>query len=74
MTKYLTNNLDIKKWAILGLFFVYFRLFKQTLQFLQIYVKKCYDHLSYGARIWTHDLRTTSRLQLQLDQGSRPII
>ena len=31
--------LTIKKWAILGLFFVYFHLFKQTLQFLQqIYV------------------------------------
>ena len=30
----------LKKWSILGLFFVYFRLFKQTLQFLQqIYVK-----------------------------------
>ena len=29
------------KWAILSIFFVYFRLFKQTLQFLQqIYVKK----------------------------------
>ena len=31
--------LTIKKWAILGLFFVYFHLFKQTLLFLQqIYV------------------------------------
>ena len=30
-----------KKWAILGLFFVYFSLFKQTLLFLQQkYVKK----------------------------------
>ena len=26
---------NVKKWAILGLFFVYFRIFKQTLQFLQ---------------------------------------
>ena len=32
----------IKKWAIPGLFFVNFRLFIQTLQFLQqINVKKC---------------------------------
>ena len=31
-----------KKWANPGLFLVYFRLFKQTLEFLQqIYVKKC---------------------------------
>ena len=32
---------NVKKWAILGLFFVYFRIFKQTLKFLQqINVKK----------------------------------
>ena len=35
------NQFIFFKWAILGLFFVYFRLFKQRLQFLQqIYVKK----------------------------------
>ena len=39
------KDIFLKKWAILGLFFVYFRLFKPTLQFLkQIYVKKCYYH------------------------------
>ena len=47
--------------AIPGLFFVYFRLFKQTLQFLQqINVKNV--HPIYGARIRTHDLQYTSRL------------
>ena len=36
------NILFFKKWANPGLFFVYFHLFKQTLQFLQqINVKKC---------------------------------
>ena len=35
-------TLSFFKWAILGLFSMYFCLFKQTLQFLQqIYVKKC---------------------------------
>ena len=35
------------KWAIPGLFFIYLRLFKQTLQFLQqINVEKCYVHPS----------------------------
>ena len=49
------------KWAIPGLFFIYFCLFKQTLQFLQqIYVEKCYVHPVYGAGIRTHDLRNTS--------------
>ena len=43
------------KWPILGLFFVYFRLYKQILQFLQqIYVKKCYVHQVCGARSQTH--------------------
>ena len=39
--KYLTLiSFFLKKWAIHGLFFIYFRLFKQTLQFLQqIYVE-----------------------------------
>ena len=47
------------KWAILGLFFIYFRLFKQTLQFLQqINVKNV--HPVYGAgdsnpRLSEHD-------------------
>ena len=42
-----------KKWANPGLFFVYFRLFKQTIQFLQqINVKNV--HPVYIARIRTH--------------------
>ena len=37
----LTDKIYIFKWAIPGLFFVYFSLFKQTLQFLyQIFVNK----------------------------------
>ena len=44
------------KWAIPGLFFIYFCLFKQTLQFLQqIYVEKCYVHPVYGAGIRTYE-------------------
>ena len=51
------------KWALLGLFFIYFRLFKQTLQFLQqICVEKCYVHPVYGAGIRTHDLQNKSLL------------
>jgi len=46
-----------KKWAILGLFFVNFRLFKQALQSLQqINVKIV--HPVYGAGIRTHNLQT----------------
>ena len=49
------------KWATLGLFFIYLRLFKQTLQFLQqIFVN--YVHLVYGAGTRTHNLRNTSLL------------
>ena len=49
------------KWAIPGLFFVYFCLFKQTLQFLQqINVKNV--HPEYGAGIRTHNLRNMSLL------------
>ena len=47
--------------TILGLFFVYFHLFKQTLQFLQqINVKNV--NPVYGAGIWTHDLWNMSLL------------
>ena len=54
---YLDRSLFYKQWAILGLFFVYFCLFKQTLQFLQeINVKNV--HLLYDATIRTHNLRT----------------
>ena len=49
------------KWAILGLFLVYFRLFKQTLQILQqINVKNV--HSVCGARIRTQNLLNTSLL------------
>ena len=48
------SNFAIKM-ATTGLFFVYFCLLKQTLQFLQqIYVKKI--HPVYRAGIRTHDL------------------
>ena len=47
-------RLFFKKLAIPGLFFIYFRLFKQTLQFLQqINVKNV--HPEYGAGIQTHN-------------------
>ena len=50
-----------KKWAISGLFFVYLRLFKQTLPFLQqINVKNV--HPVFGAEIRTHNLRNMSLL------------
>ena len=45
--------------AFLGLCLIYFRLFKQTLRFLQqIYVKNL--HPVYGAGIRTHDLSNMS--------------
>ena len=48
-----------KKWANPGLFFVYFRLFKQTLQFLQqINVKNV--HPVYSAGIRTLNLQNMS--------------
>ena len=51
LNDYLRDNLQFKKllkWAIPGLFLIYFRLFKHTLQFLQqINVK--YLHPLYGA-------------------------
>ena len=59
------------KWANHGLFFVYFSLFKQTLQFLrQIYVKKF--HPVFCAGIRTHNLLNVSLLTLPLGQGTRP--
>ena len=61
------------KWGILGLFFVYFRLFKQTAQFLkQNNVKKCDVHPVYGAGIQTHNLQNMILLPLPLNQGSCP--
>ena len=51
----------LKKWANPGLFFIYFRLFKHTLQFLQqINVKNV--HPVYGAGIRTHNLWNMSLL------------
>ena len=46
-----------------GLFFVYFLLFKQTIQLLQqVNVKKCQDHPVYSTWIRTHNLSNMSRL------------
>ena len=50
-----------KKWAITGLFFIYFRHFKHTLQFLQqINLKNV--HPVYGAGNRTHNLQNMSLL------------
>ena len=57
-----------KKWANPGLFSVYFRLFKQTLKFLQqINVKNVHEVSSTG--IQTHNLMITSLPPYPLDQG-----
>ena len=54
--------INIFKMCYPGLFFVYFCLFKQTLQvFKQINVKNV--HPVYGAGIQTRNLRNTSLLQ-----------
>ena len=59
------------KWAILGLFYVYFCLFTQTLQFLQqINVKNGQPINCAG--IQTHNLWSMGLLPKPLDQGSRP--
>ena len=58
------------KWANPGLFFVYFRLFKQTIQFLQqINVKKCPS--SIRRRDSNSQPSDMSLLPQPLDQGSR---
>ena len=58
----------LKKWANPGLFSVYFRLFKQTLKFLQqINVKNVHPVSSTG--IQTHNLMITSLPPYPLDQG-----
>ena len=50
-----------KKWANTRLVFIYFRLFKQTIQFLQqLNVKN--GRPVYGAGIQTHDLWNMSLL------------
>ena len=52
---------------------VYFRLFKQSLQFLQTNKReKMSNQYIYSAGIWTHDLQNMSSLPKPLDQGSRP--
>ena len=54
---------------------VYFRLFKQTLQFLQkINLKKCPCIIRCWDSIRTHDLWKMSLHPLPVYQGSRPII
>ena len=53
------TNVIFKIWAIPGLYFVYFRLFNQTLQFLQqINVKNV--HPVHGTGIRTHNLSNMS--------------
>ena len=55
----MTGAIFLIKWAIPGLFFIYFCLFKQTLQFLQqIYVKNV--HPVYGAGIRTDNFQNIS--------------
>ena len=57
----------MKKWAIPSLFFIYFCLFKQTLQFLQqINVKKC------PPSIWCWDLKPRSSEHESLPITTRP--
>ena len=69
---YLLTGVLLKKWANPGLFFVYFRLFKQTIQFLQqINVKKCPS--SIRRRDSNSQPIITSLLPQPPDQGSRPI-
>ena len=61
------------KWGNPSLFFVYFRPFKQSLQFLQqINVKNA--HPVSGAVIWAHNLLIISLLPWPLDQGYRPAL
>ena len=57
------------KRAIPGLFFVYFRFFKQTLQILQQINVKNVNPI-YSARIQTHNLKIASLIPYKLDQGS----
>ena len=58
---YRNEQFFLKKRVIPSLFFIYFRLLKQTLQFLQqINVKNV--HPVYGAGIRTHDLLNMSLL------------
>ena len=55
-----------------GLFLIYFRLFKEIIQFLQQINVKNVHPVVCGAGIRTHDLQDMSLLPLPLDQGSRP--
>ena len=57
---------NFKNWANPGLFFIYFCLFKHTLQYLQqIIVKKC---------LWSIRCRESNSKPLEpLDQGSHPM-
>ena len=64
-------NVFFKRWAILGLFFIYFRLFKQTLQFLQQIIAKNF-HPVYGCGIRMHDLWYMSLLLITTRPGLPP--
>ena len=56
------NDPILNKWANPSLFFIYFRLFKHTLQILQQIYMWNNVHQVYGAGIQTHDLQNTSLL------------
>ena len=72
-TRIFPTNLSTHDFTLEISFFVYFRIFKQTLQFLQqIFVKNF--HAVHGAVIRTHDLQEMSLLPLPLDQGSRHLL
>ena len=58
-------NLVLFKWAIPGLFFVYFCLFKQTLQFLQKNKgeKMSIQYMALGFELMTFGTRVSSNNQ-----------
>ena len=69
-TKIFCNKKNFK-WPKHGLFFIYFRLFKQTLPFLQkINVKNV--HPEYGTRIQTHDCWNMSPSPITTRPGLPP--
>ena len=51
---------EIFLWTLLGLFLVYFCLFKQAVQFYIKLMRKIVANPVSGAGIWSHDLLNTS--------------
>ena len=51
---------EIFLWTLLGLFLVYFCLFKQAVQFYIKLMRKIVANPVSGAGIWSHDLLTMS--------------